>query len=122
LSSGTLNARDQFCAKRAALFQRPEQQLEKMAAFGASLRNKGTIKKTLGLSTESYLNAGEIAGYADKVAGGGKAANLIKKERTLELRWKSRAQACQSKKHAQKGERKSAEDPKLSRVVPWQVA
>jgi len=50
-----------------------------MTAFGASLKNKGSIKKTLGISTKSYLNTGEIAGYADKVAGVGKAANLIKK-------------------------------------------
>jgi len=50
-----------------------------MAAFGASLRNKGSIKRTLGISTKSYLHAGEIAGYTEKVAGVGKAANLIKK-------------------------------------------
>lgn len=50
-----------------------------MAAFGASLRNKGSIKRTLGISTKSYLHAGEIAGYMEKVAGVGKAANLIKK-------------------------------------------
>jgi hypothetical protein len=79
MSSGTLNARDQFYAKRAALFVRLDEQLSKMAAFGASLRNKGTIKRTLGISTKSYLHTGEIAGYADKVAGVGKAANLIKK-------------------------------------------
>jgi hypothetical protein len=79
MSSGTLKARNQFYAKRAALFARLDEQLSKMAAFGASLRNKGSIKRTLGLSTKSYLNAGEIAGYADKVAGVGKAANLIKK-------------------------------------------
>jgi hypothetical protein len=79
MSSGTLKARDQFYARRAALFARLDEQLSKMAAFGAGLRNKGSIKRTLGLSTKSYLNAGEIAGYADKVAGVGKAANLIKK-------------------------------------------
>lgn len=79
MSSGTLNARDQFYAKRAALFVRLDEQLSKMAAFGASLRNKGSIKRTLGISTKSYLHTGEIAGYADKVAGVGKAANLIKK-------------------------------------------
>jgi len=79
MSSGTLKARDQFYARRAALFMRLEEQLDKMAAFGASLRNKGSIKRTLGLSTKSYLHAGEIAGYADKVAGVSKAANLIKK-------------------------------------------
>ncbi|MGJ7551070.1 hypothetical protein [Pseudomonas alloputida] len=79
MTSGTLKARDQFYAKRAALFARLDEQLGRMAAFGTSLRNKGSIKRTLGISTKSYLNAGEIAGYADKVAGVGKAANLIKK-------------------------------------------
>lgn len=58
---------------------RLEEQLDKMAAFGASLRNKGSIKKTLGISTKSYLHTGEIAGYADKVAVVSKAANLVKK-------------------------------------------
>lgn len=79
MGSGTLKARDQFYAKRAALFARLDEQLGKMAAFGASLRNKGSIKRILGISTKSYLHASEIAGYADKVAGVGKAANLIKK-------------------------------------------
>ncbi|MFJ4068961.1 hypothetical protein ACIPW4_27340, partial [Pseudomonas sp. NPDC089996] len=78
MGSGTLKARDQFYARRAALFVRLDEQLSKMAAFGASLRNKGSIKRTLGISTKSYLKAGEIAGYADKVAGVGKAARLIK--------------------------------------------
>jgi hypothetical protein len=54
-----------------------------MAAFGAGLRNKGSIKRTLGISTKSYLNSGEIAGYADKVAGVGKAARLIKNGRYI---------------------------------------
>ncbi|NWL07131.1 MULTISPECIES: hypothetical protein [Pseudomonas] len=79
MSSGTFKARDQFYARRVALFARLDEQLSKMAAFGASLRNRGSIKKTLGISTKSYLHTGEIAGYADKVAGVGKAANLIKK-------------------------------------------
>ncbi|WP_069943238.1 hypothetical protein [Pseudomonas putida] len=79
MSSGTLKARDQFYAKRAALFGRLDEQLSKMAAFGASLRNQGSIKRTLGISTKSYLHTGEITGYTDKVAGVGKAANMIKK-------------------------------------------
>ena len=79
MSSGTLKARDHFYARRAALFAKLDEQLSKMVAFGASLRNKGSIKRMLGISTKSYLHAGEIAGYADKVAGVGKASNLIKK-------------------------------------------
>ena len=79
MSSGTFKARDQFYAKRAALFGRLDEQLSKMAAFGTSLRNQGSIKRTLGISTKSYLHTGEITGYTDKVAGVGKAANMIKK-------------------------------------------
>jgi len=79
LGSGTLKARDQFYARRAALFVKLDEQLSKLAAFGAGLRNRGSIKRTLAISTKSYLHAGEIAGYADKVARAGKAANLIKK-------------------------------------------
>lgn len=122
MNSGTLKARDQFYARRAALFLRLEEQLDKMAAFGASLRNKGSIKRTLGLSTKSYLHAGEIAGYADKVAGVSKAANLIKKAHTLALHWRLRVRGCQFIKHARKDERKHAEELKLSRVAHWQVA
>ncbi|BBH44222.1 hypothetical protein [Pseudomonas sp. KU43P] len=78
LGSGTLKARDQFYARRAALFMRLDEQLDRIAAFGAGLRNRGSIKRTLAISTKSYLHTGEIAGYADKVAGVSKAANLIK--------------------------------------------
>lgn len=79
LSSGTLKARDQFYARRSTLFMKLDEQLSKMTAFGAGLHNKGSIKRTLAISTKSYLHTGEIAGYADKVAGVGKAAKLIKK-------------------------------------------
>lgn len=79
MSSGTLNAREQFYAKRAAIFTKLDEQLGKLAAFGSGLRNKGSIKRTLAISTKRYLHTGEITGYADKVAAVSKAANLIKK-------------------------------------------
>ncbi|PVZ35144.1 hypothetical protein [Pseudomonas sp. CC120222-01a] len=79
LGSGTMAARDQFYAKRSALFRRLDEQLEKLAAYGSGLKNKGSIKRTLGISTKSYLHTGEIAGYANKVSGVATAANLIKK-------------------------------------------
>ncbi|MFJ4393865.1 hypothetical protein [Pseudomonas sp. NPDC089396] len=79
LGTGTLKARDQFYARRAALFVKLEEQLSRLAAFGAGLRNKESVKRALAISTKSYLHTGEIAGYADKVAGVAKAANLIKK-------------------------------------------
>ncbi|MCO7537709.1 hypothetical protein NJH24_23375 [Pseudomonas asiatica] len=79
LGSGTITARDQFYAKRSALFRKLEEQLDNLAAFGSGLRNKGPIKRMLGLSTKSYLHTGEIAGYANKVGGVTKAAELVKK-------------------------------------------
>lgn len=79
LGSGKASARDQFYTKRAALFMRLEEQLGKLTAYGSGLKNKRSIKRTLGISTKSYLHTGEIAGYANKVAGVAKASNLIKK-------------------------------------------
>lgn len=79
MSSGSLKAREQFYAKRAGLFTKLDEQLRRLAAFGSALRNNGSIKRMLAISTKSYLHTGEIAGYADKVAGVSKAANLIKK-------------------------------------------
>lgn len=66
-------------AKRSALFMKLDEQLNKLAAYGSGLRNKSSIKRTLGISTKRYLHTGEIAGYANKVSGVAKAANLIKK-------------------------------------------
>lgn len=55
------------------------EQLGRLSALGAGLRKQGPIKRTLAISTKRFLSSGEITGYADKVAGLGKAANLIKK-------------------------------------------
>ncbi|MNG24453.1 hypothetical protein D3C84_1091790 [compost metagenome] len=51
-----------------------EKQLGNIASFGSGLRNEGSIKRLLGLSTNSYMHNGEIAGYADKVSGVANAA------------------------------------------------
>ena len=79
LKNGTLKARDEFYAKRVALFMKLEGQLNNMAAYGSGLKNKGSVKRALEISTKSYLHTGEIAGYAEKIAGVSKAASLIKK-------------------------------------------
>ena len=52
--------------------------LKEVNSHCVARENKGSIKRTLGISTKSYLHTGEIAGYADKVARVGKAARLIK--------------------------------------------
>ncbi|MDC3734804.1 hypothetical protein KDL27_03265 [Pseudomonas syringae pv. syringae] len=79
LGSGSMNERDAFYAKRTALFMKLDVQLGNFLSYGAGLRNEGSIKKMLGLSTNSYMHSGEIAGYADKVSGVAKAAKWIKR-------------------------------------------
>ncbi len=79
LRSGTLRARDEFFAKRTALFMKLEEQLEHIAAYGSGLRKQGKTKHTLGISTKSYLHQGEISGYTEKVSGVARASNLVKR-------------------------------------------
>ncbi|MBD8568213.1 MULTISPECIES: hypothetical protein [Pseudomonas syringae group] len=79
MGSGAMTNRDAFYAKRTELFMKLEKQLDSLAALGAGLRNEGSIKRLLGLSTNSYMHTGEIAGYADKVSGVAKASKWIKR-------------------------------------------
>ncbi len=79
MSGGAFRAREEFYAKRAALFRTLDEQLGRTAAYGSGLRNQGSIKRMLQLSTKRYLSTGEISGYAEKVTGVAKAASLIKK-------------------------------------------
>ncbi len=79
MSGGAFRVREEFYAKRAALFRTLDEQLGKTAAYGSGLRNQGSIKRMLQLSTKRYLSTGEISGYAEKVTGVAKAASLIKK-------------------------------------------
>ncbi len=79
MGGGAFRAREEFYAKRAALFRALDEQLGKTAAYGSGLRNQGSIKRMLQLSTKRYLSTGEIAGYAEKVTGVARTASLIKK-------------------------------------------
>ncbi|WP_317660610.1 hypothetical protein [Pseudomonas sp. KU43P] len=79
MSGGAFRAREAFYAKRAVLFSTLDEQLGKTAAYGSGLRNQGSIKRLLQLSTKRFLSSGEISGYAEKVTGVARAANLIKK-------------------------------------------
>ncbi|MFG0539003.1 hypothetical protein ACF8EA_02185 [Pseudomonas sp. YQ_5] len=79
LRDGTIKGRNEFYARRMTLFMKLEEQLNKLAAYGSGLRNRGSVKRVLEISTKSYLHTGEIAGYAEKIAGISRAANLIKK-------------------------------------------
>ncbi|MGY2184409.1 hypothetical protein [Pseudomonas agarici] len=79
MGSGTMTQRDAFYAKRTELFMKLDKLLGDFLSYGAGLRNEGSMKRMLGLSTNSYMHAGEIAGYADKVSGVAKASKWIKR-------------------------------------------
>jgi len=79
LRTGSITARDKFYTERAILFAKLEGQLDNVASYGAGLQKQGTVKRMLGISTKSYLNRGEISGYAEKIAGVARAAKYIKK-------------------------------------------
>jgi hypothetical protein len=78
LTRGTPIARQEFINQRKVLFAKLEIQLEGIARWGTKLKNKGSIKKMLGVSTKSYLHTGEIQGYAKKVGRVAKAARLLR--------------------------------------------
>ncbi|MGE9839894.1 hypothetical protein, partial [Pseudomonas sp. UM16] len=79
LRTGSPTARDRFYVERAVLFAKLGSQLDNVAAYGAGLRQQGSIKRMLGISTKSFLHKGEIDGYASKISGVAKAAKIVKK-------------------------------------------
>ena len=79
LSKGTTAARDEFLAKRRVLFAKLEGQLSGMARLGTGLKNEGSIKKMLGISTKSYWHHGEIRKYEETVKRIAKASQMLKK-------------------------------------------
>jgi hypothetical protein len=78
LSKGTVAARGEFVVKRSTLFSRLESQLHGMARFGSGLKNEGSIKKMLGISSKSYWHHGEIRGYEETVKRVAKASQMLK--------------------------------------------
>lgn len=78
LRRGGGTARDEFLARRQVLFTKLESQLRGFARYGTGLRNEGSIKKMLGISTRSYLNSGEIGRYAERIARIAKTAKVLK--------------------------------------------
>jgi hypothetical protein len=78
-SSGKLLNRGLFLQKRALLEAKIQTQLSSYASTSSGLGKNTRIKDLLGLSTKSYAKHGEIARYADTVAGVAKAATIIKR-------------------------------------------
>ena len=79
LRKGTTAAREEFLVKRRALFTALNRQISGMARFGTGLRNEGSIKKMLGISSRSYWHHGEIRGYEERVKRLAKASQMLKK-------------------------------------------
>ncbi len=79
LSKGTTGAREEFLVKRRALFATLDSQISGMARFGTGLRNEGSIKKVLGISSKSYWHHGGIRGYEERVKRLAKASQILKK-------------------------------------------
>jgi hypothetical protein len=79
LASGTVIERNLFYTKRRQLFDQLDKLLKGFLKFGTGLRNTGSIKQMLGISTKSYLHTGEIRNYAGKLEGVARASKLIKK-------------------------------------------
>ncbi|MEB0041947.1 MULTISPECIES: hypothetical protein [unclassified Pseudomonas] len=77
LGSNSQRAKNAFITQRRVLFSKLETQLEGFARYGTGLKNKGPIKKMLGISTKSYLHTGEIKGYAKTLSGVAKASKLL---------------------------------------------
>jgi hypothetical protein len=66
LNAGGLD-RQAFIRQRQVLLALLGTQLRGAARFGTGLRGNQSLKKVLGISTKSYLNKGEIAGYAQRL-------------------------------------------------------
>lgn len=78
LRRGTPIARAQFLNSRQKMFQKLDAQLKGMARYGTGLRNQGSIKKMLGVSTRSYLHNGTIKGYAQRIDSLSRTAKFLK--------------------------------------------
>ncbi|KAE9652212.1 hypothetical protein EJD88_17295 [Pseudomonas sp. PB105] len=79
LRSGTVNARNEFLVKRRALFAKLDGQLSGLARLGTGLKNEGSIKKMLGISSKSYWHYGEIRGYEETIKRVARASQILKK-------------------------------------------
>ncbi|MDY0833989.1 hypothetical protein [Pseudomonas sp. SED1] len=103
LRQGGGAVRDDFLARRRTLFAKLEAQMRGFARYGTNLRNEGSIKKMLGISTRSYLRTGEINRYADTLARVSKTANLLKNGTPLGIALSTTASALEIKEACSTG-------------------
>lgn len=96
-------ARDEFLARRQTLFAKLDAQMRSFARYGTGLRNEGSIKKMLGISTKSYLHTGEISRYAETIARISKTAKLLKHGTPLGIALNTTATALEIKEACSTG-------------------
>lgn len=96
-------ARDDFLARRQVLFTKLEAQMRSFARYGTGLRNEGSIKTMLGISTRSYLHTGEINRYAETIARISKTAKLLKHGTPLGIALSTTATALEIKEACSTG-------------------
>ncbi|AMB87442.1 SSU ribosomal protein S2p (SAe) [Pseudomonas agarici] len=112
--------RDEFLAQRRLLFAKLDAQLEGFARYGTGLRNRGSIKKMLGISTRSYVQSGEIKSYASTLDSISRTANHLKKGTPIGIALDTTAtaleirEACSSGREEQCREAKFVESGKLA--------
>ncbi|WP_341959905.1 hypothetical protein [Pseudomonas sp. RC10] len=78
LKRGTPIARQEFINQRRVHFVKLATQLKGIAHWGTGMRNNGSIKKMLGVSTKSYLHNPEMRGYSQRLAHIAKASKLLR--------------------------------------------
>ena len=78
LGNNSILSRNEFITRRRVMFDLLDRQLKGFAGLGSGLKNTNGIRNMLGLSTNSYMRHGEVAGYADKIAKVSKAARYMK--------------------------------------------
>ncbi|OAJ48089.1 hypothetical protein [Pseudomonas marginalis] len=96
-------SRDDFLARRQVLFAKLEAQMRSFARHGTGLRNQGSIKKMLGISTRSYLHTGEISRYSETISRVSKTAKLLKNGTPLGIALSTTATALEIKEACSTG-------------------
>jgi hypothetical protein len=74
--SDALN-KDQFIARRKALFAALDDQLRGIGRWGTGLKKNSTIKKMFGYSSKRFLHTGELRAYAQQVKRIGSMARAL---------------------------------------------
>ncbi|WP_226475808.1 hypothetical protein [Pseudomonas sp. MWU16-30323] len=108
--------RNDFLARRQTLFAKLEAQMRGFARYGTHLRNEGSIKKMLGISTRSYLHTGEIHRYAETIARVSKTAKLLKNGTPLGIALSTTASALEIREACSTGREEQCRKAKYVEV------